>query len=73
MRFKIGDKVILRESSKYYTNQQRFDKNGRPIPKIISKYYDGASFDYNTEDGYLYNDVDLEPYLENTEPYYEVY
>lgn len=72
MRFKIGDKVILRESSKYYL-QQSFDENGRPIPKIISKYYDGESFDYNTEDGYLYNDVDLEPYLENTEPYYEIY
>lgn len=72
MRFKVGDKVILRESSKYYL-QQSFDENGRPIPKIISMYYNGADFNYATEDGYSYDDVDLEPYLEKQEPYYEIY
>lgn len=72
MGFKVGDKVVLNKNSNWF-HQQEFDNNGKPIPKIICEVYKGGGWDYETKEGYSYNDNDLEPYLENTEPQYEVY
>ena len=63
LRFKVGDLVVLRESSEYYDEQQTSDENGL-VPKTISLLYeDPHAFDYETECGYSYNDDDFDPYV----------
>lgn len=63
LRFKVGDLVVLKESSQYYDEQQTSDENGL-VPKTISLLYgDPKSFDYETECGYSYDDDDLDPYV----------
>ena len=72
MRFKVGDKVLIEESSRFFY-QQKFDDNGKPIPLTITRKGNIYNCQYEVYGGRLYDDIDLDPYLENTEPQYEVY
>lgn len=74
MRFKVGDKVVLNKNSRFFF-QQRFD-DGKPIPLTIIREGNIHGYRYEVYGGKLYDDNDLELYLENlenTEPNYEVY
>lgn len=72
MRFKIGDKVVLNKNSNWF-DQQEFDDNGKPIPLTITGEGNIYGYQYEACNNKLYDDIDLEPYSENTEFNYEVY
>lgn len=59
-KFKLGDLVIIKESSEY-SNQQEFDDEGNPIPYEVEEVdAEDSEFTYLLSNGCYYNDDDLE-------------
>lgn len=59
-KFKLGDLVVIKESSEYY-NQQEFDDEGNPIPYEVEEVdVEDEEFTYLLSNGCCYNDDDLE-------------